>query len=95
LRQIFVCPGAAGKGTEPHTDVLNKGFLIKVSFKRLAGAKSAPPQARHAFLVPAGDGRDGGPWGLPAMPDQIQDNSSKKQTAKIYICYVQHFKFFR
>lgn len=75
MRQIFVFTGAAGKGTEPQTDIGNKSLLIKVSFKRLAGTKSALPQARHAFLVPAGDRRDGGPWGLGATLDQIQYHS--------------------
>lgn len=58
---------AAGKGTEPQTDILNKGFLIKVPFKRLAGTKSAPPRARRACLVPAADGRAGGPCAFTAM----------------------------
>lgn len=75
MRQIFVFTRAAGKGAEPQTDVLNKGFLIKVSFKRLTGTKSARPRARRALVVPAGDGRDGGPRGLPAMLDQMQYNS--------------------
>lgn len=51
----------------------------------LTGTKSALPQARHTFLVPARDGRDGGAGGLPAMLDQIHYNSEKKQTAKLYI----------
>lgn len=75
MRQIFVFTRAAGKGTEPQTDVRNKGFRIKVSFKRLTGTKSALPQARRLFLEPTGEGKDGGPWDLPAMLDQIQFNS--------------------
>lgn len=62
---------AAGKGTEPQTDILNKDFLIKVSFKRLTGTKSAPPRARRASVVPARDGRAGGPWAFTASLDQI------------------------
>lgn len=75
MRQIFVFTRAAGKGTEPQTDEQNKSFQIKVSFKRLTGTKSALPQARRVFLEPAREGKDGGPWGLPAMLDQIQFNS--------------------
>lgn len=64
MRQIFASREAAGKGSEPQTDIRNKGFLIKVSFKMLTGTKSALPQTRHTFLVPARDRRDGGAGGV-------------------------------
>lgn len=59
----------------------------------LTGTKSALPQTRQTFLVPARDRRDGGAGGLPAMLDQIQYNSEKKQTAKLYN-YVWGFQVF-
>lgn len=51
----------------------------------LTGTKSALPLAGGTFLVPAGDGRDGGAGILPAVLDQTHCNSGKKQTAKLYI----------
>lgn len=88
---------AAGKGTEPQTDILNKGFLIKVPFKRLAGTKSAPPRARRASSVPAADGRAGGPCAFTAMLDQITagwlSTILERNCDKIFIIR-QDFKFF-